>query len=105
MPTYDYECRECSYRFEAVQSFQDKPLKKCPQCGRMKLARLISAGVGIIFKGSGFYVTDNRAKSPTSSSAPVKSEKQESSASPASKSESSSSSGETKAAPSKKESA
>ncbi len=59
MPTYDYECKTCGHRFEAFQSFNDEPLKSCPECGK-RVRRLIGGGVGIIFKGSGFYVTDSK---------------------------------------------
>jgi putative FmdB family regulatory protein len=59
MPTYDYECTSCGHTFEAFQSMSDKPLSKCPECGK-KVQRLIGGGIGIIFKGSGFYVTDNK---------------------------------------------
>ena len=58
MPTYDYECDACSHRFEEFQSMKDKPLTDCPKCKKPKLRRLIGAGAGIIFKGSGFYQTD-----------------------------------------------
>jgi putative FmdB family regulatory protein len=58
MPTYEYECRECGYRFEAFHSIKGEPIKKCPKCHKDKVRRLISAGAGIIFKGSGFYATD-----------------------------------------------
>ena len=57
MPTYEYECTQCRYTFEAFQKITDKPLKRCPECGG-KLRRLISGGAGLIFKGSGFYATD-----------------------------------------------
>jgi putative FmdB family regulatory protein len=57
MPIYEYECIKCKYRFEELQKVTDKPLKICPKCGG-QLRRLISWGVGLIFKGSGFYVTD-----------------------------------------------
>ena len=57
MPTYEYECKKCSHRFEVFQSMSDAPVKKCPECGK-EVRRLISGGVGVIFKGSGFYVTD-----------------------------------------------
>ncbi|MDQ7799154.1 MAG: zinc ribbon domain-containing protein [Candidatus Edwardsbacteria bacterium] len=60
MPTYEYECNICQHRFEQFQSIKDKPLKKCPQCGG-KVERLLGAGVGLLFKGSGFYITDNRS--------------------------------------------
>jgi len=63
MPTYDYECtsEDCGHRFEAFQSIKAKPLKKCPACGN-SVKRLIGAGAGLIFKGSGFYITDYRSK-------------------------------------------
>ena len=59
MPTYEYECLSCSHRFEIFQSMNDKPVERCPECGK-KVRRLIHGGMGIIFKGSGFYSTDNR---------------------------------------------
>lgn len=64
MPTYDYVCRACEHRFEHFQSMQEPLLRKCPECGRLKLERLIGAGAGILFKGSGFYETDYKRKSP-----------------------------------------
>jgi putative FmdB family regulatory protein len=67
MPTYDYECTSCGYTFEVFQSMSDDPLKKCPECGK-KVQRLIGGGVGIIFKGSGFYVTDSKKSSSGSTS-------------------------------------
>jgi len=57
MPTYEYECKSCSHTFEAFQSMNDAPLKDCPKCGS-EVRRLIFGGAGVIFKGSGFYVTD-----------------------------------------------
>ena len=62
MPTYDYQCSECGYKFEKFQSITAGVLKKCPECGKMSLQRLIGTGSGIIFKGSGFYETDYRKK-------------------------------------------
>ncbi len=59
MPTYDYECTACGYTFEAFQSMSEKPLSKCPECGK-KIQRLIGGGIGVIFKGSGFYATDSK---------------------------------------------
>jgi putative FmdB family regulatory protein len=67
MPLYEYQCQACGVRFERRQHINDQPVKVCPECGG-KVRRLIQP-VGIIFKGSGFYVTDNRAKSPTSTPA------------------------------------
>jgi putative FmdB family regulatory protein len=58
MPIYDYECNQCSFRFEKKQSFNDEPLETCPQC-QGKLRRIIHSSP-ILFKGSGFYVTDSR---------------------------------------------
>ncbi|MFO1051549.1 MAG: FmdB family zinc ribbon protein [Planctomycetota bacterium] len=58
MPTYRYECEACGHGFELFQSMTDKVKRKCPSCGKPKLARLIGAGAGVIFKGSGFYQTD-----------------------------------------------
>jgi putative FmdB family regulatory protein len=63
MPTYDYECDACDHRFDAFQTMSAEPLKKCPQCGKKKLRRLFGAGAGLIFKGSGFYLTDYRSES------------------------------------------
>jgi putative FmdB family regulatory protein len=59
MPTYEYKCPNCGH-FEAVQKITEEPLKVCPTCGA-NVKKLISHNVGIIFKGSGFYVTDNRS--------------------------------------------
>lgn len=55
MPRYDYKCASCNKTIEIIQSIHDKPKRKCPKCGRLKLRRLISTGVGLIFKGEGFY--------------------------------------------------
>ena len=62
MPTYDYICESCGSRFEQFQSITAKPLRKCSKCGKNKLKRLIGAGAGVIFKGSGFYETDYRSE-------------------------------------------
>ena len=61
MPTYEYECEKCGMRFDVFQKMTDKPVSACPKCGG-KAGRLISAGAGIIFKGSGFYATDYKNK-------------------------------------------
>ena len=63
MPTYEYQCDACNHNFDEFQSFSDKPLKKCPQCGKPKLRRVFGAGAAVIFKGSGFYQTDYRSES------------------------------------------
>ncbi len=62
MPTYDYECDACNHAFELFQSITDKHIRKCPECGKLKVRRLIGAGSTIIFKGSGFYQTDYRSE-------------------------------------------
>jgi putative FmdB family regulatory protein len=86
MPTYEYECEKCHKSFECVQSMKDAPFKTCPKefCqrktwGKGAVKRLMGTGAGLIFKGSGFYITDYRsegykasAKNDTADSAPAK---------------------------------
>ena len=86
MPTYEYECEKCKGDFECVQSMKDDAFKTCPKelCrmkkwGKGKVRRLMGTGAGLIFKGSGFYITDYRsegykasAKKDTADSAPAK---------------------------------
>jgi putative FmdB family regulatory protein len=62
MPTYEYECRTCKHRFEEFQNINDDPIKTCPKCGK-SVRRLFGGGMGIIFKGSGFYTTDYKRSS------------------------------------------
>ena len=57
MPTYEYECKTCNHRFEVFQAISDEPIKTCEKCQK-EVRRLIFGGAGVIFKGSGFYVTD-----------------------------------------------
>jgi len=73
MPTYEYKCDNCGYTFEEFQAMTDAPLEKCPKCGG-KVQRLIGAGAGLIFKGSGFYLTDYKKfnSSPAASSSETK---------------------------------
>lgn len=66
MPLYEYQCKKCGHRFEKIQKFSDKPVKKCPECGG-QVEQTISAPA-VQFKGSGWYVTDYAKKSHTSSS-------------------------------------
>lgn len=62
MPTYDYQCTDCGYDFEHFQAMSDEPLRICPNCGG-NVSRKISGGTGLIFKGSGYYLTDYKNKS------------------------------------------
>lgn len=62
MPTYEYECLRCGHHFEKFQKMSDPPAKRCPKC-RGKVKRRIGTGAGILFKGSGFYITDYRSES------------------------------------------
>ncbi len=61
MPTYEYECRSCGKTVEYFQRISEPPKTECPACGKPDLVRLIGAGAGFLFKGSGFYVTDYRS--------------------------------------------
>ncbi|MCX6949198.1 MAG: zinc ribbon domain-containing protein [Opitutae bacterium] len=63
MPTYEYICSKCGHEMEAFQSMNDQPLKLCPACKRRVLKRQIGGGAGLIFKGTGFYITDYKKKS------------------------------------------
>lgn len=74
MPTYEYRCFDCGHQFEEFQSIVDSPIRVCPKCGG-RVERLISGGSGLIFKGSGFYVTDYKRKSDASKSERSKEEK------------------------------
>ncbi len=69
MPTYDYECDACGHRFELFQSISADPERKCPECKKLKLRRLIGTGAAVVFKGSGFYQTDYRSESYKKSAA------------------------------------
>ncbi len=76
MPVYSYRCESCGVQFERHQSFSDSPLKRCPECNKNSLRKVIGP-VGIVFKGSGFYATDHRSPSGMTSS-PSKNESSES---------------------------
>jgi len=65
MPTYEYACPKCGHEFEQFQSMLDEPLKKCPQCKKTGVKRLVGGGAGLIFKGTGFYITDYKTKKGT----------------------------------------
>lgn len=76
MPVYAYRCESCGVHFERHQSFSDPELKRCPECNKNALRKVIGP-VGVVFKGSGFYSTDHR--SPSGMTSPSKSESSESS--------------------------
>ena len=63
MPTYEYVCTKCGHEMEAFQSMKDAPLKQCPSCKKAGLKRKVGGGAGLIFKGTGFYITDYKKKS------------------------------------------
>jgi putative FmdB family regulatory protein len=77
MPLYEYECEKCGHRFEKIQKFSDKMVKKCPECGG-RVEQMISAPA-VQFKGSGWYVTDyaNKSQAPASSDGGKESKKEE----------------------------
>ena len=63
MPTYDYKCKACDHAWEEFKSIKAPATKKCPSCGKSKAERQIGGGGGLIFRGSGFYITDYRSES------------------------------------------
>lgn len=69
MPTYDYRCNACGHAFEKFHSMSAAPIRQCPECGKKTVKRIIGAGAGIIFKGTGFYQTDYKTKTPSKDSA------------------------------------
>ena len=71
MPTYDYRCENCGAEIEIFQSMKDEPLSLCPKCGHESLKKMVSMPAGLIFKGTGFYLTDYKKK-PAPSSDSVK---------------------------------
>lgn len=77
MPTYQYKCLACGHKFELFQKMNDDPVKECPEC-KGEVKRLLGAGAGPIFKGSGFYHTDYKnAKTSTKTSKPKSSNSKE----------------------------
>lgn len=70
MPTYEYECETCQHRFERKQSFDEEPVATCPKCGGK--SRRVIHSVPVIFKGSGFYITDSRKGMPEAEKAKEK---------------------------------
>lgn len=85
MPTYQYRCDNCGHEFEEFQSITEEPLQTCPEC-QGHVHRLISGGAGLLFKGSGFYITDHRSKDYKAKAASEKSSSSESKSSSDSKS-------------------
>lgn len=75
MPTYEYECLKCHKKFERLQRMTEAPLKTCPLCKKGRVERLIGSGSGLIFKGSGFYITDYKNKKAEPKKLEKKSEK------------------------------
>jgi len=73
MPIYEYECRSCGKRFDRRQSFQDEPIRVCPECGGE--TRRVFQPAGVIFKGSGWYITDSRKSQSASTGGSGSSEK------------------------------
>ena len=70
MPTYQYQCKNCGHELEELQSFAEAPLVRCPNCHMDTLARVIGGGGGLIFKGTGFYLTDYKKSSVPPESRP-----------------------------------
>jgi putative FmdB family regulatory protein len=89
MPVYEYECEQCGVRFERLQRMSEAALTDCPECGG-HIHRVMQP-VGVIFKGSGFYVTDNRGRSSTGVPAPKKKEDEAKTSTPSAESASSAS--------------
>jgi putative FmdB family regulatory protein len=83
MPVYAYRCESCGIHFERQQSFSEAPLKRCPECNKNTLRKVIGP-VGVVFKGSGFYATDHRSPSGMKSKAKDESNSSEKSDSKAS---------------------
>lgn len=72
MPTYDYKCTNCKFELEIFQTMSDEPLKACPNCNTENLVRLFGSGAGLIFKGSGFYLTDYKKSTSQKETNPPK---------------------------------
>ncbi len=63
MPTYEYVCDDCEHNFEVFLKMSDDPLSVCPECGKEKLRQILSGGLGVNFRGKGFYINDGKKKS------------------------------------------
>ncbi len=89
MPTYEYRCKSCGHEFEEFQQITAEPLVICPKCAEPSLKRVMGSGAGMIFKGSGFYLTDYKKNSaspstPKPESKPKKTDSGDSSPKPSS---------------------
>ena len=102
MPTYEYRCNACGNKWEDFQSIKAEPTKKCPKCKKAKAERIVSAGGGIIFKGSGFYQTDDRSESYKKGAEAAKKASESSTATSSDSGKSDSGKSETKATPTPK---
>ncbi len=91
MPTYEYACDNCGHRFDVRQSFSDDPIRECPEC--TGAVRRVLYPSGVIFKGSGWYITDSRSSGSEKSGSSTSSDSSSSETTPSAKSESTSSSG------------
>ena len=80
MPTYTYRCTACSHQFDIFQKFSDNPLSECPECGSP--VRKVFQPVGIVFKGSGWYVTDSRKSDADTKTAASKTDSPEKTSTP-----------------------
>ena len=76
MPTYNYKCLSCDEMFVVFQSMSEKPISNCKFCSSNKIEKMISAGSGLIFKGSGFYLTDYKQGSKNSDTKNIKKDKE-----------------------------
>jgi putative FmdB family regulatory protein len=85
MPIYEYQCSNCGHHLEELQSISEPPLEKCPKCGKNTLKKLIGSGAGLIFKGSGFYLTDYKKQSSAPASHSKKEKPKEKKSEPAAK--------------------
>ena len=110
MPTYEYACAKCAHEFEFFQSMKDKPLTVCPKekCklkkwGKGRVKKLMSTGAGLLFKGSGFYITDYRSENYKQGAKKESSAGESKGADSTKAAETKSSGGESKAAPAKSE--
>jgi putative FmdB family regulatory protein len=91
MPNYDYKCSSCSFVEEIFQSITEKPITKCPNCGKNTFERVVSGGAGVLYKGEGWYVTDYSKRSSggkeQSASSPTAESKSKETSTPKPKSE------------------